>query len=155
MNKYVLIPHEQYESFKTFLADKKDQTFAENNQERVDENKSDNHKVDIFEKIDDNKPEKSKGEKFGSVHSRIINNNKLHKQSENLLDNNLKEFLSTHSSVRSQNKAALTHPLPPPGLPAEVNYSKDNYLSKSRKNGRKIQKGSGANEWIQKWTKNF
>ena len=74
MNKYVLIPHKQYESFKTFLADKKDQRIGESKQETVDENKSDNHKVDILEKIDENKPEKSKGEKFGSVHSRIINN---------------------------------------------------------------------------------
>ena len=137
MNKYVLIPHEQYESFKTFLADKKDQKIAESNQQTVDENKSDNHNLKNL-----------KGGKFGSVH-RIINNNKLDKKSENLLDNNPKEFLSTHSSVKSQNKAALTHPLPPPGLPAEVDYSKDNYLSKIRKNGRKIQKGRGANEWIQ------
>ena len=54
MNKYVLIPHEQYESFKTFLADKKDRIIAESKQETVHENKSDNHKVDTLEKIDEN-----------------------------------------------------------------------------------------------------
>ena len=50
MNKYVLIPREQYESFKTFLADKKDRIIAESKQETVHENKSDNHKVDTLEK---------------------------------------------------------------------------------------------------------
>ena len=144
MNKYVLIPHEQYESFKTFLADKKEQRIAESHQETVDENKSDNHK-DIHPKIEENNSKKSKGEKFGSVHSRIINNNNLDKKSENLLDNNRKESASTHSSVRTQNKAELTHPLPPPGLPTAVDYSKNNYLSKSRKKGKENPK----REWSQ------
>ena len=60
MNKYVLIPHEQYDSFKSFLADKKDQKIAESNQERVDKNKTDNHK-DIRQKIDDNNSENLQG----------------------------------------------------------------------------------------------
>ena len=49
----------------------------------------------------------------------------------------------------------LKQPLSPPGLPATVDYSKDSYLSKIRKNGKKIQKGHGATEWIQKWNKKF
>ena len=92
---------------------------------------------------------------MGSEHSRIINNNNLDKKSENLLENNQKESVSTQSSVKTQNKAELKHPLPPSGLPTGVDYSQDNYLSKIRKNERKIQTGSGENEWIQKWTKIF
>ena len=151
MNKYVLIPHEQYESFKSFLADKKEQKIAESERKTVDENISDNHR-DIHPKIDGIN---SKREKFESVHSRILNNNNLDKKSDKFLDSKGKESVSTEFSEKTQKKAEVPHPLPPPGLPAAVEYSKDNYLSKIRKNERKIQKGSGGNEWIQKWTKNF
>ena len=153
MNKYVLIPHEQYESFKSFLADKKDQKIAESKHETVNQNKSDNHKVNI--KLDDTEAGKNVEETIGSEDRRTINNNKLDKKSEDLLDSNPKESLSTQTSVRPQNKAAVKHPHPPPGLPAEVVYSKDSILSKITKNGRKIQKGSGGNEWIQKWDRNL
>ena len=148
MNKYVLIPHEQYESFKSFL---KEQKIAEIERKTVDQNISDNHR-DIHPKIDGIN---CKREKFESVHSRILNNNNLDKKSDKLLDSKGKESVSTEFSEKTQNKAELRHPLPPPGLPGVVEYSKDNYLSKIRKNERKIQKGSGDNEWIQKWTKNF
>ena len=154
MNKYILIPHEQYKSFKSFLADKKEQKIAESRRETVDENKSDNHR-DIHPKIDENNSEKSKREKFESVHSRIINNNNLDKKSDNLLDNNRKESVSTEFSVKTQNKAEVRHPLPPPGLPTAVNYSKDNYLSKIRKNERKIQKGVEPMNGFKNGPKNF
>ena len=100
--------------------------------------------MDTLEKIDENKTKNSKGEKFGSVHSRIINNNNnnLDKKSKTLLDNNRKETISTQSSVETQNKAGVTHPLPPPGLPAEVDYSKDSNLSKIRKMEEKSKKGT-------------
>ena len=151
MNKYVLIPDEQYKSFKSFLADKKEPKIAESERETVDENKSDNHR-DIHPKIDEIN---SKREKFESIHSRILNNNNLDKKSDKLLDNEGKESVGTEFSEKTQNKAEVRHPVPQPGLPTAVEYSKDNYLSKIRKNERKIQKGSGVNEWIKKWTKHF
>ena len=150
MNKYVLIPYEQYESFKSFLADKKEHKIAESNQETVDENGK-----DIHPKIHESKSEKNKGEEFRSVDSRILNNNNNKRKSEKLLDNNRKETVSSQFSDKTQDKAEIKHPLPPPCLPEEAVYSQDNYLSKIKKNGREIQKGSGANEWIKKWTKKF
>ena len=116
MNKYVLIPHEQYESFKSFLADKKEQKIAESERKTMDENISDNHR-DIHPKIDEIN---SKREKFESVHSRILNNNNLDKKSDKLFDSKGKESVSTEFSEKTQNKAELRHPLPPPGLPAAV-----------------------------------
>ena len=99
--------------------------------------------MDTLEKIDETKIDKFKGVKIGSVQSRMINNNNnnLDKKSKILLDNNRKESITTKSSVDTQNKAGVTHPLPSTGLPAEVDYCKDSNLSKIRKNGRKIQKG--------------
>ena len=144
MNKYVLIPHEQYQSFKSFLADKKEHKIAESNQETVNEK-------DIHPKIHESNSEILKGEKFRSVDSRILNNNNKRK-SEKLLDNNRKETVSSQFSDNTKDKTEIKHPLPPPGLPEKAVYSQDNYLSKIKKNGREIQKGSGANEWIQKWT---
>ena len=72
MNKHVLIPHEQYESFKKFLADSKEERIAQSKQETVVDNTSDNHKVDIRETIDNGI--NSNGEIFGSAHTlKIIN----------------------------------------------------------------------------------
>ena len=138
MNKYVVIPHEQYESFKSFLAGKKDIKIAESKQETLDENKS----------------EKNTGKEF--VDSKIINNNN-NINSENFLHNTRKETVISQSSNKPQDKAEFTHPLPPPGLPEAGVYTQKNYFSKiiKKKNGRKIQKGSGPNEWIKKWTKKF
>ena len=150
MNKYVIIPHAQYESFKSFLADKKEHKIADSNQETVDE-----HGKDIHPKKHQSKSEKYKGEEFRSEDSRILNNNNNKRTSEKLLDNNRKEPVSRHFSDKTQDKAEIKHPLPPPGLPEEAVYSQDNYLSKIKKNGREIQKGGGVNEWIQKWTKKF
>ena len=144
MNKYVLIPHEQYQSFKSFLADKKEHKIAESNQETVNEK-------DIYPKIHESNSEILKGEEFRRVDSRILNNNK--RKSEKLLDNNRKETESSQFSDNTKDKAEIKHPLPPPGLPKKAVYNQDNYFSKIKKNGREIQKGSGANEWIQKWTK--
>ena len=91
-----------------------------------------------------------KGKKF-----KINNNNKLDKKSKLLLDNHEKETERSQPSDKSQHKAALIHPLLPPGLSEDVGYSKEIYLSKIRKYGSKIQKGRGANEWIKKWNKKF
>ena len=150
MNKYVLIPHEQYQSFKSFLADKKEHKIAESNQETVNDR-------DIHPKIHDSNSEILKGEEFRSVDSRILNNNNNNnnkRKSEKLLDNNRKETVSSEFSDNTKDKAEINHPLPPPGLPEKAVYNQDNYLSKIKeKNGREIQKGGGANEWIQKWTK--
>ena len=145
MNKYILIPHEQYQSFKSFLADKKEHKITESNQKTVNEK-------DIHPKIHESNSEILKGEKFRSVDSRILNNNNKRK-AEKLLDNNQKEIVSSQFSDNTKEKTEIKHPLPPPGLPEKAVYSQDNYLSKIKKNGREIQKGSGANEWIQKWTK--
>ena len=90
----------------------------------MDENKSDNHR-DIHPKIDENNSEKSKREKFESVHSRIINNNNLDKKSDNLLDNNRKKICKF--SVKTQNKAEVRHPLPPPELPTEKMKGKSTF----------------------------
>ena len=56
MNKYVLIPYDQYERFKNFVAEEKEKEKAESNQETV-ESKSGNHKVDIFEITEEKKQE--------------------------------------------------------------------------------------------------
>ena len=85
MNKYVLIPHEQYQSFKSFLADKKEHKIAESNQETVNEK-------DIHPKIHNSNSEIIKAEEFRSVDSRILNynnnNNNNKRKSEKLLGNN-------------------------------------------------------------------
>ena len=138
MNKYVVIPHEQYESFKSFLAGKKDIKIAESKQETLDESKS----------------EKNKGKEF--VDSKIINNNNIN--SENFLHNTRKETVISQASDKAQDKAEFTHPLPPPGLPEAGVYTQENYFSKiiiKKKKWKEIQKGSGTNEWIKKSTKKF
>ena len=92
MNKYVLIPHEQYQSFKSFLADKKEHKIAESNQETVNEK-------DIHPKIHDSNSEIIKAEEFRSVDSKILNyNNNNKRKSEKLLGNNRKETVSSQFS---------------------------------------------------------
>ena len=149
MNKYVIIPHEQYKSLKSFLADKKEHKIAESNQETVDENRK-----DIHPKIHESKSEKYKGEEFRSVDSRILNNNNKRK-SEKLLDNNRKETLSRQFSDKTQDKAEIKHPFPPPGLPEEAVYSQDNYLSKIKKMEGKSKKGVEQMNGFKNGPKNF
>ena len=124
MNKYVLIPHEQYQSFKSFLADKKEHKITESNQETVNEK-------DILPKIQESNSEILKGEEFRSEESRILNNNK--RKSEKLLNNSRKETVSSEFSDNAKDKSEIKHPLPPPGLPEKTVYSQDNYLSKIKK----------------------
>ena len=47
MNKYVLVPHDQYESFKKFLAEKKEEKITQSKRETVNENKLENQMEDI------------------------------------------------------------------------------------------------------------
>ena len=94
-----------------------------------------------------------KGEEFRSVDSRILNNNNNKRKSEKLLDTNRKETVSSQFSDNTEDKTEIKHSLPPPGLPEKAVYSQDKYLSKIKKKWKGNQKGSGANEWIQKWTK--
>ena len=137
MNKYVLIPHEQYESFKKFLADKKRHINEKNKQKTNEENNSINPISN-----------ETTGENLGSV----ISNNILDKKSENSLDNNPENL---HSTQSREIKSSVNHPLPPPGLPSRKKYTENNFLSKISKNVQKIQKGSGNNEWIKQWSKKF
>ena len=75
--------------------------------------------------------------------SRILNNNNK-RTSEKLLDNNRKETVSRQFSDKTQDKAEIKPPLPPPGLPEEAVYSQDYYLSKiKRKMKGKSKKGVG------------
>ena len=135
MNKYILIPHEQYQSFKSFLADKKEHKIAESNQETGNEK-------DIHPKIHESNSEILKGEEFRSVDSRILNNNNNKRKSEKLLDNNRKETVSSQFSDNTKDKTEIKHPLPPPGLPKKAVYSQDNYFSKIKK-----WKGNPKREW--------
>ena len=134
MNKYVLIPYDQYQRFKNFVAEEKEKEKAESNQETV-ESKSGNHKAG-----------NSDSENIGGVHNQ---------KSKIPLDIKQNESINIQSSANSEDKNTLGHTLPPPGLPAEAEYSKDNKFSKIRKNGRKRQEGVGAKNWIQKWKKRF
>ena len=145
MNKYVLIPYDQYERFKNFVAEEKEKEKAESNQETA-ESKSGNHKVDILEITEEKKAGNSDSENIGGVHNQ---------KSKIPLDIKQNESINIQSSANSEDKNTLGHTLPPPGLPAEAEYSKDNKFSKIRKNGRKRQEGVGAKNWIQKWKKRF
>ena len=116
MNKCVLIPHDQYLSFKACVAQNKDSTYTQSKQHSLDENKSENSKGHF---INVNSEEKLEP----------LLEKKLSVNTENLQES---RQLSSISHPKASEKPR--HPLPPPGLPAKEDYrSNVSYLSKLKK----------------------
>ena len=109
MNKYVLIPHDQYLSFKAFVAENRD---TEGKQQSLDVNKSE--KGQIINVKSENGLEPAPEKKENIVNS--VNSE------EKVSGNTQKSRESTQLSHISYPKASenIRHPLPLPGLPPEV-----------------------------------
>ena len=149
MNKYVLIPLDQYLSFKAFLAENRDPKYRQNQQETLNQSKS--------EKIKDNFLNVRAVENFEGQLKSIRSSINLEKSERNITDNSLKIIESTQSSASPYSKASekLKHPIPPPGRLIKVEPNNVSYHSRIRKNKRNIQDGGGGAEWIEKWIKKF
>ena len=128
MNKYVLIPHDKYLSFKAFVAENKDSTYTQSKQQSVDENKSENSKGHFINIKSE--------EKLEPLPEKIKNSNNSDNSENNVSVNTQKSRESTQSSSILYPKVSekSRHPFPPPGLPAKDNYGSNvSYLSKLKK----------------------
>ena len=100
MNKYVLIPHDQYESFKKNLAENKEVTITQSKKETVDESKSENLKGDFLNVKSE--------EKFECLRNKIKNSNNSDKSEKIISVNTPNSPDSTQLSVISYPKAHET-----------------------------------------------
>ena len=109
MNKYVLILHDQYYSFKEFLAENRELKLKESQEKTVNQVKTDNVNVDS-QKI------RTDGDANRQSHRIKITYNS-DKSQEVLAPNNQKTTESTRSNAVSYSSTTVKpkNPIPPPG----------------------------------------
>ena len=127
MNKYVLIPREQYDKFKEFLLS--EQTQNNHNEDNMPQESSLSQK-ETFQKVNDKDNQMTDDQMYDDIRS----------ESEQL-------------DLKQEKREKIP---PPPGVPAAETLSSSSIHSNNKIRGKKKQEGYGERpEWFKYWNKNI